>query len=329
MFRSISKPLATAGASVVLASLALAQAKVGDTPSFTFSSELVNGQGVKSLADLRGRPVLVDFWGTNCPPCIGFAVPSAVKLAEEYGDDLVVLFVECQGSTPDKMEGFALKNRWLGRGTAMWTTERVFDLGFDGIPHSALLSPEGEIVLAGMTGDIHGQIEEQVELLVERAKDAPEDTPKELKKSWKAFAKGDYGKALAEARAVGENPALKAASDATVATFIARIEGRIARAEWMAEQGDSAVALGQLERLGKDLAGEEQVSARVTELTKKLAGNTTELDASRELDRVEEKLYGEGPDEKSYKALRKIAERYADTRAGARAARLAELAKTA
>jgi hypothetical protein len=40
-------------------------AKVGDKPTYAFQQPLVNGQGVKSLADLQGRPVVVEFWGTR------------------------------------------------------------------------------------------------------------------------------------------------------------------------------------------------------------------------------------------------------------------------
>jgi hypothetical protein len=37
---------------------------VGDKPEFAFSQPVANGVGVTSLADLHGRPVLVEFWGT-------------------------------------------------------------------------------------------------------------------------------------------------------------------------------------------------------------------------------------------------------------------------
>ena len=40
-------------------------AKVGDHPTYSFSQPLVNGRGVKSLSDLQGRPVMVEFWGTH------------------------------------------------------------------------------------------------------------------------------------------------------------------------------------------------------------------------------------------------------------------------
>jgi hypothetical protein len=32
---------------------------------FSFREEPVNARGFKSLADLRGKPVVIDFWGKN------------------------------------------------------------------------------------------------------------------------------------------------------------------------------------------------------------------------------------------------------------------------
>jgi len=57
-----------ASAATALAAVALAQehgaVNVGDTPKYTFSNPMVNGLGVKSLADFQGRPLMVEFWGT-------------------------------------------------------------------------------------------------------------------------------------------------------------------------------------------------------------------------------------------------------------------------
>ena len=36
---------------------------IGDVASYKFRESLVNGMGVASLEDLRGKPVLFDFWG--------------------------------------------------------------------------------------------------------------------------------------------------------------------------------------------------------------------------------------------------------------------------
>ena len=57
--------LAPLAAALALAGAAQAQIKVGDQASHTFRAALAGGLGVQSLQDLRGKPVLVEFWGTR------------------------------------------------------------------------------------------------------------------------------------------------------------------------------------------------------------------------------------------------------------------------
>lgn len=329
---SSARSIALFATLVAGASLGLAQGSVGvgDSPSYSFRSEVLNGQGIKSLEDLRGKPVLVDFWGTNCPPCVGFAVPSAVKLSQQYGEDLAILFVEVQGATPDKMASFALRQKWLGN-SAMWTTERPFSLGLQGIPHSALIDANGKVVMAGYTSEIHSKMEKKIAELVKEAKEAPEGTPKALEKAWKELAKGRYAAALKEARAVAENPrsADSEAAQQSIAEFNRRAESEIARAAWQVENGCVASAMERIERIAKAVEGEAELAERVKELRSKAESNRQELDAARELQKIESKLYAEGPDAKHEKALQKLAEKYAGTRAAARASKLADQMKSA
>ena len=49
----------------VVALAPFAGAGVGDTPVYKFRQAPVNALGVTSLADLHGKPVVVDFWGTR------------------------------------------------------------------------------------------------------------------------------------------------------------------------------------------------------------------------------------------------------------------------
>ncbi|MDG1048799.1 MAG: hypothetical protein P8M11_09080 [Planctomycetota bacterium] len=39
--------------------------EVGSTPVYQFRQPILNGMGAKSLADLKGKPTLIDFWGTR------------------------------------------------------------------------------------------------------------------------------------------------------------------------------------------------------------------------------------------------------------------------
>jgi hypothetical protein len=58
---------------VAFAATATWSASAGDTPAtdtvvsvdYTFRDLPLNSMGVKSFADLRGKPVIIDFWGKN------------------------------------------------------------------------------------------------------------------------------------------------------------------------------------------------------------------------------------------------------------------------
>lgn len=40
-------------------------AEAGAVVEYEFRAPLLNAQGVRSLADLRGAPVVIEFWGTR------------------------------------------------------------------------------------------------------------------------------------------------------------------------------------------------------------------------------------------------------------------------
>jgi thiol-disulfide isomerase/thioredoxin len=65
-------------------------------PAFTFDT-LFNYKNEKlSLAELRGKFVIVDFWGTFCLPCIR-AFPKLENWQKQFGDSLQILLVATDG----------------------------------------------------------------------------------------------------------------------------------------------------------------------------------------------------------------------------------------
>jgi thiol-disulfide isomerase/thioredoxin/sugar lactone lactonase YvrE len=61
-------------------------------PEFPLGVDWLNTAGPLSLADLRGKVVLLDFWTYGCINCIHI-IPDLAKLEEKYADELVVIGV--------------------------------------------------------------------------------------------------------------------------------------------------------------------------------------------------------------------------------------------
>ena len=57
-------------------------------PDFT----LTDSQRTVALSQFRGKPVLLNFWATWCPPCVE-EMPSLIQLHKELGDKVTILAV--------------------------------------------------------------------------------------------------------------------------------------------------------------------------------------------------------------------------------------------
>lgn len=251
-------------------------------------------------------------------------MPASIKLQQEYGDDLAVLFVESQGTAPDATEKFILEHKWFGN-AAMWTNESPFRTGSNGLPNFALLSADGKVLAKGnhVSKSVREQIDEQISL----SKQGPAETPKGLKKAWKAFGKGQVAKAIEEAKKAGEDPELSAEAELCVLDFQKRCESRLDRAEWLLDNGYASRAEDLVGDLMKQLKGTVELYDRATALEAKLESDELkdELEASELLDKTLAKLFEDAKNEKLFKKVAKIAEDYSGTKAGARAQHIAEL----
>jgi hypothetical protein len=200
-------------------------------------------------------------------------VPAALKLAEQYGDALQVVFVECQGATRDQYEAFAWKLKWMGPANTMWTEERPFPTLGNGLPETALVGVDGTILMQGHPGNFGKKLEETIAAEVKKSKDAPAGTPAALKKAWSTFAKGDVAAALAECDKVGGDDGQAAREE-----FVARTGRRVARAKWLVDNGYAVEAEKHLEKLAKDVKGDAELEGQVAAELARLndAGMATE-----------------------------------------------------
>ncbi len=304
--------------------------QIGDAPSYAFRALPVNSLGAQSLADLRDRPVLIEFWGRRCPVCIGAAVPAALKLQESFGDDLAVLFVEAQGSTADEAEAFAIERRWMG-GRAMWTTERPFEIRARSLPYFVLLSSEGRALAMGDPLVAHKEIDRRVAEEIARTGDRGVQVKSAARASRSAHHRGRAAEALVELRQLAEGPKSADASAARTALeeLSARLERDAERAEWLLENGCFDECKGRIEALRKSLRGDEAWTRRLDELAARLDSPelSGEREAARIVGRAIAQFFHAGGDAASAGELVRLSDAYPTTRAAAEARRLVALVR--
>lgn len=251
-------------------------------------------------------------------------MPTSTKLQEQFGDDVQVIFVECQNTPKDTYEAFAWKMKWMGNG-AMWTTERPMATVGNGLPETAVLGIDGAILMQGNPGNFGKKMEAAVAAEVKKSKEVPAGTPTELKKAWQAFVKDDVTTAIAECDKVASDAATKAKDE-----FVARTTARIDRVKRVIDQGEIGQAEKLLDAIEKSVKGHADLSAKAAVQRKRLAA--PEIANEREADKAFASFVAKVAKEKPFdpanvKKAETIAAKYKGTKTADRAQRFVDLSK--
>ncbi len=132
--------------------------------NFTWSTR----EGLKTLADLKGKVVVLDFWATWCGPCIR-SFPQVRDLVTHYqGADVEVVGVTSIQGTVSGLDGgkidtsgdpakeITLLGQFAKAKDMTWivavSEENVFNpaYGITGIPHLVIVAPDGTVRHTGM-----------------------------------------------------------------------------------------------------------------------------------------------------------------------------------
>jgi cytochrome c biogenesis protein CcmG/thiol:disulfide interchange protein DsbE len=166
---------ALAGAALLLAALGLGCRVEDDAgaprpPAPDFELEDLAG-GTLSLAGLRGRPAVIDFWATWCAPC-EFQIPVLNQVHERYGDRVEVIGIAVDVGGRETVAPYAAEQRIRYR-VLLGDEELARRFGALGFPTLFVLRADGTIDSSHV-----GLVEpEELEAAVEAALRAGPATP--------------------------------------------------------------------------------------------------------------------------------------------------------
>ncbi|HEU4737509.1 MAG TPA: TlpA disulfide reductase family protein [Solirubrobacterales bacterium] len=129
-----------------LASKGSSRLEEGD-PAPTAALPVLDGGGSESLADYRGKWVLVNFWASWCPPCRA-ETPALEEFQQRHGGPrFTVLGIDTQDLSDDAqafVEKFDLSYPQLRDGNG----DTADEYGTTGVPETFLIDPAGKVRLA-------------------------------------------------------------------------------------------------------------------------------------------------------------------------------------
>lgn len=118
-----------------------------------FTLERLDG-GTLSLDELKGRPVVINFWATWCRPCAA-EHPILLDAAERYAPRGVVFLGVLYGDEASNAVPY-LERHGSAYPTLLDPGQRTaLDFGVGGVPETFFVSPDGEIV-DKITGPVSG-----------------------------------------------------------------------------------------------------------------------------------------------------------------------------
>ena len=143
-------------------------AKEGKGPSLApeFSLKTLTGEEM-SLANNKGKTLLIDFWATWCGPCRE-SIPHLVHLHKTYqGQGLAVVGLSMDKGDPKTVDHFA-KSLDIPYPIAIAPEEIARAYGVNGLPTIVLIDKEGKIreKIVGFNTTIAKKIESRVAELI-------------------------------------------------------------------------------------------------------------------------------------------------------------------
>lgn len=111
-------------------------------PNFSLTD--VNGKAV-SLAQFKGKVVIIDFWATWCPPCRR-GIPDLISIQKEFKNKVAIIGISLDTDTKAQVVPF-MKSMGINYHVVYGTNDVVSAYGnIEAIPTSFVIDQNGKIV---------------------------------------------------------------------------------------------------------------------------------------------------------------------------------------
>lgn len=307
--------------------------KVGDVVEYVFQTPAWNAPEYRSLADLRGKPVIVQFWSPDQAAVVDTDLPLLLRMRETLGNNVHLVGAVFGGANEAELDAFLLSRKLLGA-DMIWLYEVPFILD-GGAPNSlAFLDHEGKLQGFGTPADVRSGFVARVGAFMQLSgRVVPPNAPSKLKKAIDAHIKDQYAVSLRELRELEKDTKdekLAAAATDLLARYKAELDLDL-------ELADRALELGRIDRvdlilarLNEGLKGDAAWRPRLEEIGRRANAESVQKEraAYKKLAALEKKLYDK-LDKALPKALDELADANPGTKAAERAKRLAAAARAA
>lgn len=116
-------------------------------PAMDFTVYDADGNTI-SLSDFYGKPILINFWATWCPPCKS-ELPDFDRVYADYGEDVVFMMVNMTDGSRDTVEGasaFVADNGYSFPVYFDRDLDAAYTYGASSIPMTVLIGADANII---------------------------------------------------------------------------------------------------------------------------------------------------------------------------------------
>lgn len=130
-----------------------------------------------SVADFKGKVVMIDLWETWCKPCLA-SFPTLEKLQEEYSDSFVVLAVT-PGFTDTVKDARAFAEENDYNFTYLMDSNNLHkEIGVQGIPYKLFIDAEGKFIKKSLGTNGPEEDYKKIKQIIEKHKQSVETSSK-------------------------------------------------------------------------------------------------------------------------------------------------------